>query len=183
VGDSWCSMARIGWFDAKGRKRFATDADLEYFNSKILAPVQRDVIANTWMHERYGCDGLQQENRTMYYFEYPSFASMVLRETRYGIDIDLDAVSVIPFGAPSTFQYHVGSTDISYAQDRVSISVSGSGLYGYVVGGLAPSSVFAVSVDSAGCSVQFQAANVTTSAAGLAAFSGPRGCTVTLARI
>jgi hypothetical protein len=53
IGDSWCSMARIGWFDARGRKRFGSAADLAYFNERILAPVQKDVIAHTWMHERW----------------------------------------------------------------------------------------------------------------------------------
>ena len=53
IGDSWCSMGRIGLFDALGRKRFGEQQDLEYFNEKVLAPVQRDVIAFTWMHERY----------------------------------------------------------------------------------------------------------------------------------
>lgn len=52
VGDSWCSMARIGYFDALGRKRFGEPQDLEYFNNVVLAPVQRDVIKYTWMHER-----------------------------------------------------------------------------------------------------------------------------------
>ena len=45
-------MARIAWFDARGRKRFGTTDDLNYFNSRLLAPVQRDVLQNTWMHER-----------------------------------------------------------------------------------------------------------------------------------
>lgn len=53
IGDSWCSMGRIGLFDAMGRKRFGEKEDLEYFNEVVLAPVQRDVIAFTWMHERY----------------------------------------------------------------------------------------------------------------------------------
>jgi hypothetical protein len=55
VGDSWCSMARIGMFDAIGRKRFGSDADLTYVNDVVIAPVQRDVIEYTWMHERYAC--------------------------------------------------------------------------------------------------------------------------------
>lgn len=52
VGDSWCSMGRIGLFDALGRKRFGEEQDLQYFNDVVLAPVQRDVIEFTWMHER-----------------------------------------------------------------------------------------------------------------------------------
>jgi hypothetical protein len=52
IGDSWCAMARIGWFDARGRKRFGSAEDLEYFNTRLLAPVQKDLLANTWMHER-----------------------------------------------------------------------------------------------------------------------------------
>ena len=61
VGDSWCSMARIAWFDAHARKRLG---DLDAFEKTILAPIQRDLIAYTWLRERYDCSGQQQLNRT-----------------------------------------------------------------------------------------------------------------------
>lgn len=61
VGDSWCSMGRIAWFDAHARAKYG---DQTTFDDAILAPLQRDLIKYTWMHERYGCDGQQQQNRT-----------------------------------------------------------------------------------------------------------------------
>jgi hypothetical protein len=45
-------MGRIAYFDALGRKRFGEPEDLQYFNDVVLAPVQKDVITYTWMHER-----------------------------------------------------------------------------------------------------------------------------------
>ncbi len=77
-----------------------------------MAPVQSDLMKYTWMHERYGCDGLQQENRTMYYFEYPSYVSMLIREIRYGISLGLTQVSISPFTSnqniKQNFEYHAG---------------------------------------------------------------------------
>lgn len=69
TGDSWCSMGRIAYFDALGRKRFGTAEDLNYFNSVVLAPVQKDVITYTWMHERYAHLRLRVEVlNTVYWF-------------------------------------------------------------------------------------------------------------------
>lgn len=144
IGDSWCSMARIGWFDARGRKRFGSADDLTYFNNRLLAPVQQDVLKNTWMHERYGCDGLQQENRTMYYFEYPSYVTMLLREIRYGVEVELNSINIQPFGAPASFEYHLGTVDVSYSQTRVSISTPGSGTTTYRIYGMAPNASYRV---------------------------------------
>ena len=52
--------------------------------------------ADTWMHERYGCDGKMQTNRTAAYFEYPSTVAILNREIRYGIEIDFKKVTVRP---------------------------------------------------------------------------------------
>ena len=46
------------------------------------------------MHERYGCDGTMQTNRTAAYFEYPSTVAILNREIRYGIEIDFKKVTV-----------------------------------------------------------------------------------------
>ena len=53
VGDSWCAMGRIAWFDSHARKYVGTSAALTAFNDYTLAPLVRDLIANTWMHERW----------------------------------------------------------------------------------------------------------------------------------
>jgi len=63
------------------------------------------------MHERYGCDGTQQLNRTAAYFEYPSTVAILLREIRYGIELAFDHVTVDPM--PKTaFSYHIGNVNI-----------------------------------------------------------------------
>ena len=178
-GDSWCSMARIGWFDAHSRKRFGTADDLEYFNSHILSTVQHDLIQNTWMHERYGCDGAQQENRTMYYFEYPSMLAMILREVRYGIELRMTDVTLNPFGT-TDFEYHVGNINVKYSKVHVSLSLPGSGFRKYVVFGLPTNSEFEISI-SGGCFISPGRSNqrydraMTTDDNGVLIFTAPIG--------
>ena len=146
IGDSWCAMARIALFDARARKvvggraaRAAVDASLR--------TLQRDLLRGPkapWMHERYGCDGTQQENRTFGYFEYPSAVAMLLREVRYGIRLGLLEVVVAPFGAPERFEYRVGNVHVDYAPQRVSVEVPGSGSRAHRVEGLAASATYAI---------------------------------------
>ena len=130
TGDSWCSMGRIAWFDSWGRKRFGTADDLKYFNDAVLSPIQQDLLANTWMHERYGCDGQQQENRTYYYFEYPALVSMLLKDIRYGVTQGVQSVTIDPFlsstnDAPENFEYHTSTVDVMYSLSKVcSVHVS-----------------------------------------------------------
>ena len=50
-------MARIGLFDSYSRKRVG---DKSGFDNLILNPLREDLIANTWLRERYSCDGTQQ---------------------------------------------------------------------------------------------------------------------------
>lgn len=178
MGDSWCAMARIGWFDARGRKRFGSAEDLTYFEERILSPVRADLIANTWMHERYGCDGTQQQNRTMYYFEYPSFVTMLLREIKYGVELTLSSVSVEPFSSSIAegFEYHFGNVDVSYGQSHTSISVPGSGLFDYQVKGLLASTQYSVtlSADSCASDVTWSPLKATTTSEGVLTFNAPK---------
>jgi len=51
VGDSFCSMARIGYYDAYSRRRLGQQ---DVFDDKLLAPLITYLIKNTWMHERCG---------------------------------------------------------------------------------------------------------------------------------
>ena len=55
------------------------------FDNLILNPLREDVIKYTWLRERYSCDGVQQPNRTQYYFEFPAFVAIAEREVRYGV--------------------------------------------------------------------------------------------------
>jgi len=84
IGDSCSAMGRIAWFDAKARKMVG---DVNAFDTQ-LKTMQTDLLYYTWMHERYGCDGKMQLNRTAAYFEYPSTVAILLREIRYGIEIN-----------------------------------------------------------------------------------------------
>lgn len=90
IGDSWCSMGRIGWFDALARKRYG---DLTTFDNLILNPLRDDLNRWTWLHERYACDGSPQLNRTYMYFEYPSTVTMLTRHVRYGIELRFTEVN------------------------------------------------------------------------------------------
>ena len=174
TGDSWCSMARIGWFDALGRKRLGTQADMDYFLTSVLKPIETDLNTYTWLHERYGCDGLQQENRTMYYFEYPALVSMLLKDVKYGAQLSMNSVDIAPFGAPAVpvegskqgavevrFEFRAGSLDVSYSPEEVLVSlpstasssltalptVDGYTLYHYSISGLYSSAKYLVSSD------------------------------------
>eukprot|EP01052_Picozoa_sp_SAG31_P024702 SAG31_NODE_2119_length_6406_cov_2.443317_3_plen_112_part_00 len=61
IGDSCSAMGRIAWFDAKARKVVGDVAGFD----KALSVLQKDLLFYTWMHERYGCDGKMQTNRTV----------------------------------------------------------------------------------------------------------------------
>jgi hypothetical protein len=66
VGDSWCAMGRIALFDARARRRVGGRDAVAAVNAS-LDKLEHDLLRGSespWMHERYGCDGLQQQNRT-----------------------------------------------------------------------------------------------------------------------
>ena len=88
-------MGRIAWFDGLARKRYG---DVDGFHSYILTPLVKDLLSNTWMHERLNCDGTQQLNRTAQYFEYPSVVSMVVGHIVYGVELGLDEVRSVVCG-------------------------------------------------------------------------------------
>ena len=109
------TLGRIGWADSHARKRVG---DLNTFNNLLLAPLQQDMIEDTWLYERYDANGTQI--RTSYYFEYPSLVTMMLSEIRYGIDISLSKVVVNPFPVTS-FTYSFGSLAVLYSESAVEI--------------------------------------------------------------
>ncbi|CAE7777893.1 unnamed protein product [Symbiodinium microadriaticum] len=155
--------------------------DLAYFDNSILEPIKDDLIRDTWMHERYGCDGQQQENRTMYYFEYPALVSMLLKDIRYGVQLDVSGVTISPFRAASTaFSFHMGSVDVDYSQESVVMSVpadSSSDTYcstSYVIRGLRASAQYALTA-SVECACRAVLPSVTTTADGVAFFFAPAG--------
>ena len=47
-GDSWVAMGRHAWYDSLSRFRFD---DKQTFDDLIYAPLQDQLLENTWMHE------------------------------------------------------------------------------------------------------------------------------------
>eukprot|EP00048_Salpingoeca_helianthica_P022441 m.18288 g.18288 ORF g.18288 m.18288 type:complete len:773 (-) comp7326_c0_seq2:38-2356(-) len=146
VGDSWCSMARIGLFDAYARRRVGDQAT---FDDVILNPLRGDVLQYTWLRERYYCDGTQELNRTQYYFEYPAFVAMAIREVRYGINIRLTEISIAPFG-PTVFSYHVGAVNVDYSDASVVFSLPGQDTKLVVITGMRPNATYTLNVRTIG---------------------------------
>jgi hypothetical protein len=120
-GDSIVTLGRIGWADSHARKRVG---DLQTFNSLLLEPLQRDLVDDTWLFERYDANGTQI--RTSYYFEYPSLVTMMLTEIRYGIDVTLSEVKVDPFPV-TDFTFSFGSLTVHYSQEHISLSLEAQG--------------------------------------------------------
>lgn len=163
-GDSIVTLARIGWADSHARKRLGDTASAAVFMNKLLVPLQEDLLSDVWLYERYDYDGNQI--RTAFYFEYPSFVVMMLREIRYGIEVDINSVSIDPFPAVlegSSFRYKFGRVDVFYSATSVTIIIPGGESAverTYSVHSLIPNSQYTVSQE---CS-----ADVDVSAAAIA---------------
>ena len=66
TGDSAVTMGRIGWQDALARQSVGGAAAAAVLEGTLLAPLQRDLLARTWLPERYDCQGRDAHNP--YYF-------------------------------------------------------------------------------------------------------------------
>lgn len=119
-GDSVVTLARIGWADAWARKR-ASAADSDSIRSLLLAPLQEDLLRDVWLYERYDAQG--QQIRTVFYFEYPSLVSVLLKEVIYGLRLSLGGVEVDPLQR-TPFAYRLGGMEVSYAPQRVHLRIS-----------------------------------------------------------
>lgn len=118
-GDSVVTLGRIGYMDALTRQK---TRDWKSFQNLLLAPLQRDLLEDVWLYERYDADGTQI--RTAYYFEYPSMVTIMLREVQYGIDVGLQQIKIDPLSGQS-FMYALGDTFVSYSPDAVTLSLPG----------------------------------------------------------
>jgi hypothetical protein len=144
TGDSATAMGRIGWADAIARRRAG---DRATYRDKILGPLRSDLLARTWLTERYDCAG--NAIRTPYYHEYPELVTMLLREVTYGIDLGLGQVTIDPFG-PAAFQYHVGDVDVDYSARKADISVPGAGEERFELHGMIPNARYTIVASGAG---------------------------------
>jgi hypothetical protein len=163
----------------KDREQFSSSArtsSLDLFNANLLL-LQNNLIEDTWMHERYGCDGKQQLNRTMYYFEYPSTVVMLLREIRYGINMNFANIVIQPWlpADVTNFTYNIGNVYVMYDALRgaVNINVPGNRQVSYEVYGMPKNRLFEIVVD--GVAKQKQ---VMSDKYGKLVFTGMTGCLV-----
>ena len=122
-GDSIVTLGRIGWADSHARKRVG---DVDTFINKLLTPLQQDLLTDTWLYERYDENGTQI--RTAYYFEYPAFVSIMLREIMYGIELDVNTVTINPFPAildDESYFYNFGTTEVYYNKTKITMRIPG----------------------------------------------------------
>jgi hypothetical protein len=120
TGDSAISMGRIAWMDMHARRAVGTPEQAAVAERVLLAPLQEDLLANTWLYERYQCGGGPTHNPL--YFEYPTVVQLMLFEGKYGIDIGLTKVEVAPFFAPTdrAWAYDAGLIFVGYNRTDVS---------------------------------------------------------------
>jgi len=122
TGDSAVTMGRIGWQDALARQAVGTPQAAAVFESVLLAPLQLDLLARTWLPERYDCKGKDAHNA--YYFEYASTVGLMLYEVRYGISLQMTRVVVNPLSAKD-FDFSMGFLSIGYNATAVSAALGG----------------------------------------------------------
>jgi hypothetical protein len=171
TGDSATTMGRIAWADAHARARVGDQATYE---QKILDPIRSDLLARTWLTERYDCAG--NPIRTPYYHEYPELVVMLLRELTYGIQLGLGTVTIDPFG-PSAFNYHVGDVDVDYSAKAVDLRLPGGGDRRFDVHGMTPGASYLV-VSTGGGAARPQ--RVRADREGVLRFSGRVGTATTV---
>lgn len=142
-GDSVVTLARIGWVDSLARKKVK---DLRTFEDLLLVPLQKDLIKDVWLYERY--DGSGNQIRTPFYFEYPALVTMMLREVRYGVDVSLLSVVIDPFPA-APFTLAVGAVNVQYSAEAVVVQLPGDSSSAtpksVSVSGLTPNAEYSVS--------------------------------------
>jgi hypothetical protein len=163
TGDSATAMGRIAWAD--GMARYAA-GDLAAYQGNVIAPIQSDLLASTWLTERYNCSG--QAIRSPYYHEYPEVLTMLLHDATYGISIGLGQVSIAPFGT-ARYDYEVGNVTVSYSAADVRLRVPGSGDRQYTIRGLRPGARY--NIQAAGSS----AAIASTDSQGTLSFTARAG--------
>lgn len=132
-GDSAVAMGRIAVADGWARRRVGGAANAAVARDAVLAPLQRDLLANTWMYERYTCGAEPTHNPN--YIEMPESVAMLLAEVKYGIELRLSRVIVKPIFPDvlaTGFAYRVGQMDVRWAPNafRAELGQLGAALTG-----------------------------------------------------
>eukprot|EP00760_Papus_ankaliazontas_P022893 PhM_4_TR19065/c1_g1_i1/m.17121 len=169
IGDSWCAMGRNGLFDALARSYVG---DVGTFENVLYEPLANDLREYTWQHERYGCDGKMQLNRTAMYFEYPSVTAVMASYIKYGIRPTLSGFELKPLSAAQSFTYNIGNIFVSYTTRKVQLRLpclySSKQTRSMVIHGLSPSTTFQQSLS---CAVpRMLLPNIVTDVNGIANF-------------
>lgn len=128
TGDSAVSMGRIGWQDALARQAVGGAAAAALFEGVLLAPLQRDLLARTWLPERFDCQGRDAHNA--YYFEYPATVALMLFEVRYGIQLRPTRLVVRPLSAPQEWDLVLGGGVLSLHYSATAVAAALGGLHG-----------------------------------------------------
>jgi len=137
TGDSAVTMGRIAWGDGVARYRVG---DTKTFYNAIFNPLLNDLLRNTWLNERYTCQGTPAHSA--YFHEYPEMLFMLMHEVIFGVNIGLNSVRISPFPenpGPTNYTYGVGSFYIAYSQDLVILIVPGSSSKNITIEQLHPS--------------------------------------------
>jgi hypothetical protein len=137
-GDSDVAMARIWWLDMAARVRMSDHATFDALFDKM----EQDLLCNVWMPERFDAQGRPAHNN--YYHEYPEVLSMVLREMRYGVHVDMKNIAIHPFGVQH-FLLHLDGLRVDYGPDRVSLLVPGKSERTFAITGLTPAQQYVLS--------------------------------------
>jgi hypothetical protein len=138
VGDSSCTIGRIGWADGHAR---AAVGDIDTLEQSIIEPLRVDLFISTWLHERYNCQGVGI--RTPYYHEYPEILVMLLREVVFGIKLEFGTVVLKPV-APTNYHYRVGNVQVDFLPRAVSLTLPGSGERQFIIHRLLPNANYRV---------------------------------------
>lgn len=134
----------------------------------------------------------------MYYFEYPSLVTMLLREIKYGIELDLSKIHITPFLAPISckdsdpdcvlhameYEFHIGNIDVTYSNTLIKISIPGEGMFNYKISNLIPNSLYSIHATKKCNLSQFvDLYDIKTNSMGELEFIAPRGskpCVITI---
>lgn len=120
IGDSSCAFARIWWAEMRARR---DRGDRDGF-TRMFETVRNDLLANTWMGERYDATGAM--TRADGYHEYPGVLDILLREGIYGIVVDVATVDLRPMRT-GDLAYRVGGIAVERAGDDWTVLVPGAG--------------------------------------------------------
>ena len=156
IGDSSCTMGRIGWADGHAR---AVVGDIDTLEQRIIEPLRADLFISTWLTERYDCREIGI--RTPYYHEYPEVLVMLLREVVFGIMLGFRTVVLRPI-APTNYHCRVGNVQVDFSPRAVTLKLPGSGERHFTLHRLLPNGRYRITGSGMDSEVRADAKGVLT---------------------